>query len=515
MRDVGGQCCAPEGSTFASPLPALVNAPYCPLIHASCRCNELAALRLRVFRQPPEPLPGSLLALKRQRRRFAQVYIERFGRALPLSLDETVQRFPLHKRALYTQAAESLRVRACSRADAKVKMFVKADKFDNAAAKGYTGKPLKPRAIQARSPRFNVALGRFVKAFEGNCLAMRGWRSPTRTTMFAKGFTQQELAHLFREKLAGFSEPVVVSMDATTFDASIRVEHLRSLHALYEQICPHPEMARTLSWRYMNKCKSLNGVEYVVHGGRMSGDVDTALGNCIDMVCFVATVMHQLKVRVWDALDNGDDCLIIMEKAAFPGTDAIKRRMAHLGIKCDPEVAGDRLEDVEFCRSRIVRTALGITWMPRPRRFLANLGVSHVLYGGSQGDYLSSLKSIAYCALVTYPGTPVVSECARVVYDALAHKDLAGNMWGREYSYNARMNRRRGHTLADVDVTPEARASVERAFKMSIEEQRAIVGEFKRLVTKEFFLGHSFTHLGHAALPLGGDKHLYLQAHLP
>lgn len=509
----GDQCCAMEGGTFASPFPDLINAPYNTVIHASCVCNEIAALRLRVFRVTPTPQPKAMALFRRQRKMFARAFIQRFGRVTPLSVEETVRRFPVAKRRLYTAAAESLARVQIGPRDAAIKMFVKADKCDDAAKKVHLNKPLKPRAIQARGPRYNVALGRYIKAFEGKVCAMSGWRSPTKTQMFAKGLTQQQLARLFVKKLEGFNNPCVVSLDATSFDSSIKIEHLRSLHALYESLCPDAEMQRLLSWRLVNRGTSAHGVRYKVQGGRMSGDVDTALGNCIDMCCLVATVMRTCRVHKWDILDNGDDCLVITEQGRMPDVSVIKECMKSLGIDCDPEVAGSRLEDVEFCRSRIVRTAAGLTWMPRPRRFLANFAVSHTQYNGSQGDYRRTIRSMAYCMLLTYPGTPIISEVAQVVYDALSDVELANNFMTQEYSYKARVVMRNGRTSPLlIPVTDEARKSVERAFAMPEEEQEAIVAEFRRVV-QTLFTSHTFEHRGHAALPIEGtNSHVYFQA---
>ena len=79
------------------------------------------------------------------------------GKVSPISDEEFVSYYGGAKRKCYEAAVESLKDRPLEKSDCRVKVFTKDEYRKPGGA---------PRAIQPRSPRFNVKLGRYIKHLE-------------------------------------------------------------------------------------------------------------------------------------------------------------------------------------------------------------------------------------------------------------------------------------------------------------------------------------------------------------
>jgi len=95
-------------------------------------------------------------------------------------------------------------------------------------------------------------------------------------------------------------------------------------------------------------------VRYRKVGGRCSGDMDTALGNCVLMVAMVYSLCKHLGIR-HECIDNGDDITVFMEEADLPKfLSEVKVWFTKLGFDIKVESVGRTLEQVEFCQTRPV-----------------------------------------------------------------------------------------------------------------------------------------------------------------
>jgi len=230
---------------------------------------------------------------------------------LPEVVPDPYYELPKHysgsKADKYERATDDvIRRGGITRRDAGVTMFVKFEKIDS------TKVDPDPRAIQFRDPKYCVEVSKYLKPIEPHLYQFRGdGKQFPATRCIGKGLNSVERATLLKEKFDAFVDPVVISIDCSRFDQHCSAELLEIEHLVYKLLCPDPWFAEILSWQLTNRVRSRHGLEYVAHGRRMSGDMNTALGNCVLMVLMVAAAFQ----RDYDMLDDGDDVLVLVERS--------------------------------------------------------------------------------------------------------------------------------------------------------------------------------------------------------
>lgn len=273
-------------------------------VHNNCNCNEMIALRNRVLFQQPKALKIRLSQCKLIARLIAD-WLPR----VDVEDGEWIGNYTGRKRRKYEQAAMDVNMDGLYRRDGYVSAFVKAEKIFELKD---------PRLIQARSAKYNYALGNFLKPIEHHLYNLKGTGRLQKflpsSRLIAKGCNMERRAGLIAKKMARFPRPVVVSLDASRFDAHV-VEILRVEHLIYQRYWRSPILDRLLSWQWHNKGRTSTGIRYRCRGGRMSGDMNTALGNCIISILLLANIMRVLKLTPtsWDMLCDGDDCLLFID----------------------------------------------------------------------------------------------------------------------------------------------------------------------------------------------------------
>ncbi len=300
------------------------------------------------FVEPPRPTGTHFQDTMEQVRRLL---VAKLPHASPLSPQQFVETFRGRKREVYQQAAESLLSRSVTPQDAEVKVFVKYEKTD------YTRKsdPV-PRVISPRDPRYNVEVGCFLRPveeriFESLSELFEGFR-----TVF-KGMNAAESGKKMFELWSQFKNPVAIGLDASRFDQHVSEQALRWEHSIYPHCFPKPyrkKLERLLSWQVKNKCKGYTEdgrLKYTKTGGRMSGDMNTSLGNCILMCSMIKQYSLVRGVRTLLA-NNGDDCVVFMEASdlarfSFELDDWFRA----MGFNMTVEPPCYQFEEIEFCQT--------------------------------------------------------------------------------------------------------------------------------------------------------------------
>lgn len=158
-----------------------------------------------------------------------------------------------------------------------------------------------PRLIQARDASFNIEYGRYIKPLE---------RQLKDHVVFGKGNYDQVARRV--AKLSS-QYKYYTECDHTTFDAHVTVDMLRLLHRYYATCYNDDRELALLSRRTItNYCTTRNGEHYVVHGTRMSGDVDTSFGNSLINYHVLRAGLREQKIR-GEVLVNGDDSIIFSD----------------------------------------------------------------------------------------------------------------------------------------------------------------------------------------------------------
>jgi len=209
-----------------------------------------------------------------------------------------------------------------------------------------------PRIISPRSPRYNVELGCYLKKIEHPLYVAIGHLFGSTTV--AKGLNVEEVAHLLQEKWVSYTAPVAVGLDASRFDQHISRTALAWEHSIYKAIYRHDKkLAKLLSWQLSNKCRGYTPdgkLKYTTDGTRMTGDMNTAMGNCLIMCALVYAYADSKGIRI-SLVNNGDDCVVIMNKSNLNFFNTgLETWFEEMGFTMKVEPPATVFEQIEFCQ---------------------------------------------------------------------------------------------------------------------------------------------------------------------
>nr|UDL14007.1 MAG: RNA dependent RNA polymerase [Xiangshan tombus-like virus] len=309
------------------------------------------------------------------------------------------------KRALYQRAlADIEQGRGYS---TRVQPFTKIEKLPATKYKA-------PRMIQARHLSFNIEYGVYIKPLEDALSANKHFGKGNYLDIGRK-------VHKLQQKYRFYTEA-----DHSNFDAHITVEQLRLTHTFYQSCYRHNPKLRNLSSKTLsNSCSTRDGVRYKARGSRMSGDVDTSLGNSLINYAIIKDVLHKLNIS-GEAIVNGDDSII------FTNTPIPQEKAAKLFLKYNQETkimqSQSNIRKVEFCRTKLIMNNHGQpTMMIDPIRLNDIFGMTYK----STSDYSEHCRQVIACNIACNSSNPLYSywkEIYEKVYGKLTTAALMSAM---------------------------------------------------------------------------------------
>lgn len=328
----------------------------------------------------------------------------------PIAREQFLAYYTGRRLGVYQRAVMSLEERPLTKGDFGVKKaFVKAEKIN------FSAKPdPAPRVIQPRDPRYNVEVGVYLRPLEHAIYKaiQEVFGGPT----VMKGYSAEQVAEHMRGMWDSFSDPVAVGLDASRFDQHVRPEMLRWEHSVYKQCfakADRKKLAWLLEGQIKNKCylQADDGrLRYHVDGSRMSGDMNTALGNCLIMCALVHRLGLERSVKLRLA-NNGDDCVVVLERrdlARF--VDGIQSWFRTYGFSMKVEEPVGVFEQIEFCQAHPVYD--GDKWV-MVRNVATTLSKDAVCVNRDYGHGPAAKKwlgAVGECGLAMTGGIPVVQE---------------------------------------------------------------------------------------------------------
>lgn len=303
------------------------------------------------FVEPPRPQSGEFFS-GRLRAFRAAMADHRFS-TTPVPYEQFVGMYRGRRLKVYQAAADSLlRGDSISPRDADTRPFVKAEKVNFTAKSDPC-----PRVIQPRSPRYNVEVGRYLKPVEERIYEVISCVFGSRTVF--KGMNTLRQGNLMKKKWDRFRDPVAVGLDASRFDQHVSVSALEWEHSVYAMFFRNPRpLLRLLSWQLRNRAAAFCGdglIRYTTEGCRMSGDMNTALGNCLLMCAMVWSYCAHVGVTRFELANNGDDCVVIMEAGDLPRfSSSLGKWFTEMGFTMKMEEPVRVFEQIEFCQTRPV-----------------------------------------------------------------------------------------------------------------------------------------------------------------
>ncbi len=337
---------------------------------------------------------------------FRRLLIAQLPHLAPMTRQQFVDSYKIgRKRNLYARAVESLNIRLYDQSDARIRAFLKIEKIIEAIED-----PDKPyRVIHPRSPRYNVMLGCYLKHLEHIIFDVIAEIFGGETTV-AKGLNGLAVAALARSKWLKFQNPVAVGLDASRFDQHVRQFALRWEHSIYESVYPNDAILHELLGEQLeNKVTAMCDdaiLFYKTDGCRMSGDMNTSLGNCILMCGMVYSYTREKNIQC-SLLNNGDDCVVFME-----GDDLLRFNegladwFTQLGFTMKVEPPAYKFEDIEFCQSKFVHNGMAYVMCRNYPNAIAKDSTS-IMSLRSPDERLSWFKSTSDQGLALASGVPI------------------------------------------------------------------------------------------------------------
>lgn len=396
-------------------------------------------------------------------RRFRGKLLGCLGRATPVSPVEFSQMYTGRKAKIYERAAEEYMTIGVRRSDAVSDAFVKCEKVPHNKA---------PRCIQPRKVVYNVGVGRYLKPIEHNVYRAIQTVFGVSSPVVVKGFNAQQTAEILHQKMEGFSNPIMIGLDASRFDQHVSAAMLRWEHSIYNSMFGSEELKMLLKWQIKNRGRGFcddGFLKYKCEGRRFSGDMNTALGNCLIMCGMIHAYAAERGLKI-DLANNGDDCVVFMEaedeQRFATGLDGW---FEALGFVMTVEPTVNEYEKIEFCQAHPVRTGNGFVMCrnvgkAREKDTMILNDVS------SETAYRKWLKAVGECGLAIASGVPVFQE----MYACYDRFGVKGKVHESVQFQSGFLFMGRGLHPRITPVTEEARFSFYLAFGVSPDEQREL-----------------------------------------
>ena len=360
----------------------------------------------------PKPLSGAFDRLTWFRRKLHNIV----GTHSCISPGQFLDFYTGRRRTIYEGAVKSLEGLSVQRRDAYLKTFVKAEKINT------TKKPdPAPRVIQPRNVRYNVEVGRYLRRFEH--YLYRGideiWNGPT----IIKGYT--------------------------------------------------------VEWQLVNKgvgYASDGMIKYKVDGCRMSGDMNTAMGNCLIACAITHDFFRSRGIRA-RLMNNGDDCVVICEKecAAVVKADMV-RHWRQFGFQCELECDAEIFEQIEFCQMRPVYDGEKYVMVRNP---LVSLSKDSYSVGPWNGINHARkwVNAVGLCGLSLTGGIPVVQSYYNMMIRNTQSVNSSGILRDVSFASGFRELARLGNRKSGA-ISEDARFSFYLAFGITPDLQRAMESDY-------------------------------------
>lgn len=288
----------------------------------------------------------------------------------PLSDEQFVSLYSGAKKERYRLACESLFRESVTPKDAHVGSFVKVEKINMTAKTDPC-----PRVIQPRSYRYGAALGKYIKHLEKPLFSLIDsiFGGPT----VLKGYDCIKSGQYLRDMWDEFTNPVGIGMDASRFDQHCSKAALKWEHSVWKRLSTsNKQLGWLLNLQLENHGKAwlTDGfIKYSTQGCRMSGDMNTSSGNCLLMCAMVYTYCKQHHIQKFRLANNGDDCMLFIEKDCLPlvSEERVGKWFSSLGYTMKVEDPVYDFEKISFCQTQPCWDGVGWRMVRDPRVAIA------------------------------------------------------------------------------------------------------------------------------------------------
>jgi hypothetical protein len=197
-----------------------------------------------------------------------------------------------------------------------------------------------------------------------------------------------------------YNMPYVYLIDHSKFDSRVNKDLLELEHWFYLKVFPDTWLKRLLKYQIHNKGRTRNGLKYQCVARRMSGDANTALGNCLINYAILRYKFGQDAIIYLD----GDDSVVFMPHIVH------NLDFTDTGMVSKVKVVR-HFQEIEFCQSQPVQTSLGWLMCREPMRAL-----NRALWklGPVPKDLKDYLATIGIGEGLCSPEMPIISILSKI-----------------------------------------------------------------------------------------------------
>lgn len=421
---------------------------------------------------PPQPAAAVVFE---KLKKFRNKLIRKIGLgSTPVSTEEFVLMYSGRKKKIYEAAEKEYHANGVNRDHATSVMFVKMEKVNPNKA---------PRCIQPRSTVYNIAVGIYLKPLEHKIYKAIAKVFKSSTPIVFKGLNVLGMASALRAKWEKFNHPVAVGLDATKFDMHVSGSMLKWEHSIYNKLFNSKELARLLDWQLHNVGKGFahdGKLDYKVYGRRFSGDMNTAMGNCLIMCALVYAWSCEKALNI-ELANNGDDCIVIMELSDLEAWGSgLEQWFLTLGFRMVVEKPVYSFEEIEFCQMHPVHDGLAY-------RMVRNFSTARekdsicLLVLRCESDWRKWMGAVGECGLSLCSGIPIFQE----YYTYMIRSGLKSRMLEAVSMQSGMLHMAKGMVGSYNPITNQARYSFYKAFDVTPDEQVALE-EYYSLLSSNF-----------------------------
>lgn len=439
--------------------------------------NALVAVERRVFTvgkgnipiYPPTPAKS---IFEENMRYFADGVVEHTGYCRTYPAAMLALSYSAGKRTQYFNAIASLKREPYQKKDANVQAFLKKEKH-------WMIKPIAPRLICPRSKRYNIILGTRLKFNEKKIMHAIDdmFGSPT----VLSGYDNFAQGRIIARKWNMFSAPVAIGVDASRFDQHVSEQALRWEHTIYNSIFGDIELAEALEHQVENNVKMFvedKMLSFKVRGHRMSGDINTSMGNKLIMCGMMHAYFKALNVKA-ELCNNGDDCVIITERENEKLFEGIYDHFLQYGFNMVAEPPVYELEKLEFCQSHPVCVNGRYRMVRRPD--CIGKDSTTLLSMLNESDIKNYLSAVGQCGLVLNAGVPVLESFYRCLYRSSGYKKVSEEYIKNVISYGTDEKLQGRRTFQETPITHNSRMSYWESFGVDPKLQQIVERYFDEL----------------------------------
>jgi hypothetical protein len=268
-------------------------------------------------------------------------------------------------------------------------------------------------------------------------------------------------------------------LDASRFDQHVSREALEWEHSVYNTVFGSAELRRLLRWQLDNHgVARVEGhrVDYDISGCRMSGDINTGMGNCLLMSSMVIAYCEEANIA-FRLANNGDDCVLFVDQADLSRLSGIDAWMLDFGFTLTREDPVFELEKVVFCQAQPVHCTTGWRMVRDPRSAMSKDCVS-LLGWDNESAFQAWAGAIGTCGLSLTTGVPVWEAWYRrlVRIGRVASEGVEEVIWDSGLGYMAR-------GVPAAVIGDDTRYSFYRAFGILPDMQESLEAEYSGEVT--------------------------------